>query len=214
MRKTEGDIRVRLEGPLWLKAWMVIMWELRWNDDKDDERERELISTLSPEQQEYWKSLPERSRTGRTRRGQLMHWVRESIRPRWGPEELEKFFTEKLDSNQRERLLTLPGDQMQTQLERLYLAHTLGVENADEWLVDFGPGSGLPPPPGLGGPGRSRDGRSRDRDRRDGDRDDSDRGRSDGRRDGRRRPPNEDAERMPPPDTPPPRPDGPPPAES
>ncbi len=210
MRRTEGDIRVRLEGPLWLKAWVVILWELRWNDDKDDERERELVATLSPEQQEYWRSLPERSRTGRTRRGQLMHWVRDSIRPRWGPEELEKFFTdpEKVDNNQRERLLTLPRDQFQTQLERLYLAHTLGVENPDEWLGDFGPGAGLPP--GPGGPGQSREGRSRDRNRRDGERGDSDRERSDGRRDGRRRPPNEDTERTPPPDRPsPPQPDGP-----
>ena len=129
-----------LEGPPWLKAWLVILWELRWNDDKDDEREGELIATLSTEQQEYWRTLPERSRSGNSRRAQLMQWVRESIRPRWGPEELEKFFTDpdKLDSNQRERLLTLPRDQFQTQLERLYLAHTLGVENADEWLGDFG----------------------------------------------------------------------------
>jgi anti-sigma-K factor RskA len=226
MRRRERDVDPRLEGPEWRRAWLVVLWDLLWNDDKDDERERQLIAALSAEQQEYWRSLPERGR--HNRREQLVQWIRESMRPRWGPEELEKFFTETLNNPQRERLLTLPQEQMQAQLERMYLAHTLGVQDAAEWLNEFGPGAGLPPgpPPGRGGPGRGRDGRWRDRDRRDNDdrrgapdgrddrRDESDGERSGERRDGRRPPPDNAANRQPPPDNaPPPRPDTPPPGD-
>jgi hypothetical protein len=121
---------------------------------------------------------------------------------------LEEFFSTKLDKDQRERLLALPHDQMQAQLEQLYIADVLGLRGAEEWLGEFGPGAGFPPgpPPGRDGRGRPREGRSRDRD-------DSDRERS-GERDERRPPRNEGPEREPPPgNPPPPRPDGPPQAE-
>jgi hypothetical protein len=208
-RRRDDDNQLWLDSPPLRRAWMVVLWALR-DDDRDDETKtaQRLISQLSSEQQEYWKHLPRRGR--RNQREQLGLWIRDAMRPRWDPQELEEFFTsKKLDSNQKERLLALPNDQMQAQLERLYIADVLGLRGAEEWLGEFGPGAGFPPgpPPGRDGRGRPREGRSRDRD-------DSDRERS-GERDERRPPRNEGPEREPPPgNPPPPRPDGPPQAEA
>jgi hypothetical protein len=210
-RRRDDDNRLWLDGPPLRRAWMVVLWELR-DDERDDKTTERLINQLSAEQQEYWRRLPHRGRFN-IQRQQLGLWIRDAMRPRWDAQELEEFFTTKLDNNQRERLLTLPNDQMQAQLERLYIADVLGLHGAEEWLREFGPGPGIPPgpPPGRDGRGRSRDGRSRDLDRDDGDRDDSDRERS-----GERRPQRNDGpERQPAPDSlPTQRPDGPPPAES
>jgi hypothetical protein len=54
------------------------------------------------------------------RERQLWQWVRDSLQPKLGPEELERFFAEDLDNNQRERLLSLPHEEMEAELERLY----------------------------------------------------------------------------------------------
>jgi hypothetical protein len=219
MRRRERDIRIRLHGPELRDASLVVMWDLFLSDGKDDETERRLIAALSPEQQEYWKNLPERGR-GNRRRMQLVQWIHETMRPRLGPEDLEKFFTETLDNNQREKLLTLPSEQFQSQLERLYLAHELGVQDAEEWVNEFGPGAGMrlgpPGPGGPGGRGGSRSGR-RDRDRRDGGpgpREGFGPGPPESGPGGPRPQPDQRGDRQPPPgDPPPPQPDGPPPQE-
>jgi hypothetical protein len=233
-RRRDDDNRIRLDGPPWLRALMVVHWEL-WNDEQDGKTTTRLINQLSAEQQAYWKKLPRRGGPPNqpNQRWQLVQWIRESIRPRWGPEELEKYFTEKLDNQQRERLLGLPSDQMQAQLERMYIGYLSGLSGSEQWIGGFGPGGEMPPgpPPGAGGPGRRRDGRSRDRDRRGGNRDDDDNDRDrrnndrderDGprgesnpgsppsREHGDRQPPPQDSGQVSPPspDGPPPRPDG------
>jgi hypothetical protein len=212
MRRRERDIRIQLHGSELRDALMVIWWNLFLSDEKDDEVEERLVNALSPEQQEYWRNLPERGRgRGNRRRMQLVQWIHETIKPRLGPEDLEKFFTEKLDNNQREQLLKLPSDQFQSQLEKLYLAHELGVQNAAEWLNEFGPGAGMslgpPGPGGPGGRGGPRNGRrDRDRDRRDGDRPPRDEFGSGPPEPEKERSPERDehSERQPPSDDPPP----------
>jgi hypothetical protein len=163
-RHNSGDHR-RLEGPLRRRAWMVIFWELRWNNDRDGraETEQRLIAALSAELQDYWKRLPERGRPDR--RDQLVHWINESMRPRRSPDALERFFTDKLDNNQRAQLLALPRNEMQARLEWLYNADQVGLSGSEAW-GGFGTPEGPPPgpPPGAGGPRRGRDGRRRDRD--------------------------------------------------
>jgi hypothetical protein len=204
-RRRDDDNRLWLDGSPLRRAWIVVLWELR-DYDRDDKTTQRLINQLSAEQQEYWKRLPRRGRRN-IQREQLGLWIRDAMRPRWGAQELEEFFaSKKLDNNQKERLLTLPNDQMQAQLEQLYIADVLGLRGAEQWLGEFGPGAGIPPgpPPGRDGRGRSREGRSRDRDRGDGDRDDSDRERSGDGRDERRPPPSEGPENEPPPNSPPP----------
>ena len=196
---------------------MVILWELRWNDDQDDETQEATDQQLKSRATGILeKPAAERSRTGRTRRGQLMQWIRESIRPRWGPEELEKFFTEEAgQSISANGCSPCPA----TKCKRNWSGCTLHTRSV--WRTPTS-GSAILDPVPASRPARrlalaAPDDRATDV-------------HAIGivataiettpiesvptaRRDGRRRPPNEDAERMPPPDSPPPpRPDGPPPA--
>jgi hypothetical protein len=144
---------------------MVVLWEL-WNDDRREETTERLIKQLGAEQRAYWESLPRRGRPNR-RLDQLVRWIREAIQLRPGPEELDRFFSDpdKLDSDQRQWLLSLSRDEMQVQLERLYMADQLGLRGSTEWLREYGPPGGFPPraPKDGFGPGpreRGRDGRS------------------------------------------------------
>jgi hypothetical protein len=141
MRRRDHDNRARLEGSRRRRALIILNWELR-NDERDDRTRDRLIEQLSPEAQQYWERI---SRRGRERRQhQLWQWVREAMQPSWGPGELERFFTNELDTNERERLLSLPPDVMQAQLERLYLAGELGLHGNEEWLNEFGAGGRTP----------------------------------------------------------------------
>jgi hypothetical protein len=156
----ERDNRPRFEGPPWQQASAVMFWQLFMIDDKDGDTSDRLIAQLSPEKQEQWERLPERGR-GNRRREQLWRWVREAIQPKWGPEGLEEFFTEKLDNDQRAWLLSLPREKMQMQLEQLYMADQFGLRGPDGWPGGPGPRGGMPemerpfgPPPGGPGPGR------------------------------------------------------------
>jgi hypothetical protein len=131
------------------------------------------------------------------------------MRTKVGPDDLERFFAEKLDNDMRQQLLNMPADEMQTRLERLYFATDMGSGEAAPWWDEWPGGDeergGLrgdrhpgPPPRDImdrermplepGGPHRP--GGPRD----------------DGRRDGR--PPRFDRPGGPPPERPPP---GPPP---
>ncbi len=95
----------------------------------------------------------------------LCGWVRYSFRHRMSsrrfrghtpPElqkELDRFFEEELDGAQRDRLLSLPADELQRELWRTYVSH----ERPGEQPMgrSFGPGQGRQPgPPGgpRGGP--------------------------------------------------------------
>jgi hypothetical protein len=158
VRRREHDDRRWLEGPSGGQALMVVLWELR--NERDEKTTERLIKQLGPEQREYWQSLPRRSRRNerRDQRDQLVHWIREAIQLRPGPEELDRFFAnpDKLDNDQRQWLLALPREEMQVQLERLYMADQLGLRGAAEWLNEYGGPRGLPPvrPPSGFGRGR------------------------------------------------------------
>jgi hypothetical protein len=165
MRRQGSGDRPRLEGPLRRQALVVLIWELMWNRERDDSTEERLIAKLSPELQDYWEKLPERRRPNR--RDQLVDWIRESMRPRRSPDALEKFFAEKLDNNQRARLLALSRDEMQARLEWLYNADQIGLSGNEAW-GGFGWPDGMPPGSPPDGPRRDRDGRRRDRDGRGG----------------------------------------------
>lgn len=95
-------------------ALYILFRELQ-NDETGDALRKQLTSHLSPAAQQHLESLrpPWRER-------QLWQWVRDSLQPKLGPEELERFFAEDLDNNQRERLLSLPREEMEAELERLY----------------------------------------------------------------------------------------------
>jgi hypothetical protein len=56
----------------------------------------------------------------------------ETMQPRWGPDELEKFFANELDNNERAQLLSMPADEMQSQLERMYLASQFGLSDPSQ----------------------------------------------------------------------------------
>ena len=72
-------------------------------------------------------------------------------------------------NEQREQLLSLPPNEMQTRLERLYYATELGYGNAAEWWSEFRDSGGWPPNrPGAGRPDFRPDGPPRERGRRDG----------------------------------------------
>ncbi|MEX0611357.1 MAG: zf-HC2 domain-containing protein [Pirellulales bacterium] len=179
-RRGAGDRAPRLEGPL--GALRILSWELQ-NEERANRARERIIGQLSPEAQAHLERL---GRGGR--RVQLWHWIRDSLQAKVGPAELERFFTDELDPDQRERLLNLPPGEMQPELERLYFDKELGFRGLME------PGDEPGNPPGPGGPGFRREMGERDRP---GGRDRFDRG-PDGSR-----PPRRDDDRRPPP----PRPD-------
>ena len=153
------DLRVRLRGPERHQAYIVLMWALQ-RDNRDDRTRDRLIDQLSPAARDYWKRISRRGR--RARQDLLLQWIRQAMRPRWGAGELEEFFTEKLDNDQRAQLLSLPADEMQAQLERLYIFNELRLRDTDDWLPGFGDSDSLPgDPPGRGRPDGRRGERSR-----------------------------------------------------
>jgi hypothetical protein len=143
----------RLEGRRAAGALFLLFRGLQDEATRDELRER-LTSGLSPMAQEHLESLhsPWRER-------QLWQWVRDSLQPKLGPEELERFFAEDLDNNQRERLLSLPREEMEAELERLYFGAgaQLGLRDIQglRGFGDpgrFGPGPRRPDMPGEGPP--------------------------------------------------------------
>jgi hypothetical protein len=162
-RQRDRDRLPRLDGPRPMNALIVLHWALR-DDDHDERTRQRLVEQLSPEVQANWNDERDRGRWWL-----LSWWIRESMQPTWGPQELEQFFAHELSNTERERLLSMDADEMQVQLEQLYLADKFGLRGSEGWLREFGPRGGLPgPPPGPGGPGRGRDGRRRGNDGRGG----------------------------------------------
>jgi hypothetical protein len=150
------------------RALMVLTGELR-NEERDEETRDRLVDALGPDAQTQWDRI---SRRDPRRQFLLWRWIMETMQPRWGPDELEKFFAQELDNNQRAQLLSLPAEEMQSQLERMYLASQFGLGDPNQrpgepgWR---GPPPNSPPPDELR---RKDEVRSRDEDDR----------RSDGRR--------------------------------
>jgi hypothetical protein len=125
----------------------VASWALR-NKDTNDKTQQRLYQELSPQAQKHLDELARRDGERRVK-FQLWQWMRDALKPAREPGEIERFFATDLDNNQRERLLSLPKDDMGAELERMYLGDQFGLRGA-EWLGTFGePGRG----PGPGGPG-------------------------------------------------------------
>ncbi|HEY3391290.1 MAG TPA: hypothetical protein VGK58_01190 [Lacipirellulaceae bacterium] len=143
------------------RALMVLMGELR-NDDRGEKTRDRLIDALGPEARAQWDRI---SRSDQRRRQFLLwRWIMETMQPKWGPDELEKFFVNDLDNNQRAQLLSLPSDEMQTQLERLYLASQFGLSNSNRPPGEFGSRETSPDAPPADESRRNDDERSRDDD--------------------------------------------------
>lgn len=143
-------------GPREPRPQFIVLWAMA--TDNNRETVNRLIEQLSAERRQYWETLPRRGRDRRDRM-QLFFWINDAMNPRRDPADLGKYFaSDKLPSGQREWLLSLPYDEMQNQLERLYLATEFGLNGVDEWLGEFGPPGGFGPgrPPGPGGPGGPR----------------------------------------------------------
>jgi hypothetical protein len=162
-RRGERDRARRLEGPE--GALMIVTRELSRDRNNDEVRDR-LVDTLSPNARAHLDRL-----NRDFRRGQLWQWVRQSLQTKVGPHDLERFFAEKLENSEREKLLNMPADEMQWHLERLYFAAELGSGEATPWWIEApnadderrGPPGGREPDFPREGP--RRDGPRRDRER-------------------------------------------------
>ena len=109
---------------------------------QDDQRRQQLVdrltARLSPEAQEYLGELD-----GWRRARQLWWWVYDAMGPKFGPQNLERFFTDKLTNDQREYLLGLPLSDMKDQLQQMYLQSQVGLR-PDDFPRRFGRRTGWP----------------------------------------------------------------------
>jgi hypothetical protein len=133
-------------------ANMLIMGQAMRDEGSRDDMQTELTSNLSESTRTYFASLPKNERGN-----QLRRWWRDAMTTKIGPQELERYFAEKLTNDQREQLLNMPQAELESQL---------GFTPGD-WA-----GFEMQGRPGRGGPGGPGFGRR--------DRDDGPRGRGDG----------------------------------
>jgi hypothetical protein len=143
---------------------LYILREAMRNEKNGEATVDRLLSKLSREANDHWNKLP--AWRPDKKLSQLSEWIHESIKPKWKPEDLERFFTsDKLSNDKRQELLNMPRSKMDAELERLYLKSELQID--DRWPLwrEFGEGMRGPRngPPGLGPPegGRPPAGRSR-----------------------------------------------------
>ena len=116
-----------------------------------------LRASLSPEMRRYLEPLPT------TRQWQqVAAWMRHAVRQRHAfgyfekddDERLAEFFETELTAEERDRLLSLPGDEMQRRLQRLYLTRTRPPDGSSrrgnrfggERPAKKGPDKGAQPP--------------------------------------------------------------------
>jgi hypothetical protein len=123
-RQERGD-GGRARRPL---ALTQIARELFRYGESRQELQQQLMSGLSPKARTHLDSL-----SGGRRNGQLWRWILDSLPTKVDSDELERFFAEKLNNDQREQLLSLPPSEMQARLERLYYASELGYRDVGEW---------------------------------------------------------------------------------
>jgi hypothetical protein len=119
--------------------------------------ERQLIGALSPAAQAHWESLGRSQREfGRAR--QLWMWIQDAMNLKADPKKLEEFFaSDKLQPDEKQRLLNQPRAEMDAALERMYIRSELGIDNPAQFLGD-GAGPGRPRGPVIIGPPRDGDG--------------------------------------------------------
>jgi hypothetical protein len=137
--------------PKFAGIWIVLfaMRDEKWRD----ELRTDLLAALNDADRKYLESLPVFQQ-----QMQLGRWMRSAANPKFGPEELERFFSEKLTNDQREQLLNLPQAQMELRLEQWYAQSQMGIRESDWASFD------LSDRQGRGGPGGPGFGRQRDRD--------------------------------------------------
>jgi hypothetical protein len=126
-------------------------------------------------QEAVLEALPERTRAAfasldpRQKIDRIMTWLRQSdsLQGEVSQESLERFFAEELDAETRAELLSLPPDEMEKALRRMYRFQP-GRGNGKPWAwgrgergdgshsrgPEFGPGGPERGPHGPGGPGR------------------------------------------------------------
>ena len=116
-----------------------------------------LRAGLSPEIRRYLEPLPTAKQWQ-----QVAAWMRHAVRQRHAfgyfekddDERLAEFFETELTAEERDRLLSLPGDEMQRRLQRLYLTRTKpaddssrrGNRSGGERPAKRGSDKGAPPP--------------------------------------------------------------------
>jgi hypothetical protein len=150
LRRERPEFAQRAEKePKWANMWIV--WEAMRDEKLRGELHSQLTAALNESNRKFLEQLPspnQRMRLGR--------WMWEAMNPKFGPQELERFFSEKLTNDQREQLLNLPQAEMEDQLKRWYAASQMGIGARDWAGVDalgrFGRGE-----PGIGGPPRDHD---------------------------------------------------------
>jgi hypothetical protein len=147
-RRREGQASGALEPG---QALYILLVELRNPERREATRER-LVGVLSPAAQEHWQRLDRRpGDASRLRSEQLGRWIREALKPEWGPTELEAFFaSDDLSNDDRERLLNMTTSEMHETLQRMYLAREYKAPGAD-WPTLVEPGRR---PGGARGDGR------------------------------------------------------------
>ncbi len=120
-----GDWIAKLDDPSRPRpAMLILLHAANPNNKKGKETIDELISKLSPEAREHWSKLSERHE----RFVQLVQWARDALQPKWGPEQLEDFFSDKLTPEEQQRLLDLPRTEMKDELEKLYWGSEEGID--------------------------------------------------------------------------------------
>jgi hypothetical protein len=136
------------------------------------EQLEDLRGRLSEEARQVFDSIPEDKKLTL-----ILQWIRDAFMTRFMPppvstEELEDFFTKKLDGQQREFLEQKPREQFQEELRRMYWMHKMRGGDGEFRPPFFRRGEGRPhyrngegPPRGGGsrGPYRGRPGNRPDR---------------------------------------------------
>ncbi len=115
---------------------LVILWAELLDEKSFQQTADRLVGKLSPATQAHWQTLGRGMRD--LRKPQLGVWVRDAMRPKLDPEELERFFaSDELSNDDRQRLLEMQRPEMETELKRLYLSTGLGIDRG-QLLREFG----------------------------------------------------------------------------
>src|SRR5205807_6613796 len=116
-RNKRGDRLRKLEQNPVALALMILYREL-FQDNKFEPTANQLVAKLSSDARDHWDSLE----GGQARRRQFLVWIRDAIRPKLDPEELERFFaSDELKNDERQKLLNKTRSEMEAELKQRYL---------------------------------------------------------------------------------------------
>jgi len=148
-------------GQTWIAMRLLMhRWHSRGQPPTLDETDRAKIhDSLTPETRAWLdkRPAPEQGRI-------LFNWIRRAMwakRPGQPPEDgppealgehLDRFFTEELDEDQRDRLLRMPPDEMQRELLSLFMEKKKGGPDGPKFHRGGGPPGRGPGRPGMGRP--------------------------------------------------------------